>query len=64
MDDLEKRLRAAGSELASARSTEVVARDAAAALAVEADAAKMSQRRIAGLLGVDRMTVRKWVGKR
>lgn len=39
-------------------------RHAAKAAAAEAADAGYSQRDIAELLGVDRMTVRKWVGKR
>lgn len=64
MEELEKRLQAAGGNLLTARTAERHIRDRAADLAIEAAAAGVSQRRIAELLGVDRMTVRKWVGKR
>lgn len=64
MDDIEKRLEARGRMLATARKAERGIFDAAAALAVEAADAGKSEYRIAELLGVDRMTVRKWVGKR
>lgn len=60
----EERWRAAGNAFTAARSDVEVKRQAAKTAAVEAADAEYSQRDIAELLGVDRMTVRKWVGKR
>jgi transposase len=64
VEELENRLRAVGRHLLTARTAELHMREAAAVLAIEADDAGLSQRRIAELLGVDRMTIRKWIGKR
>jgi hypothetical protein len=62
--DLEKRLRVQGEVFAGTRQEAEYARGRCIDLAVEATEAEMPQWRIAELLGVDRMTVRKWVGKR
>jgi hypothetical protein len=62
--EMEYRLSAAGSGFAIIRQNMDAARDSLQALASEAADLKISQQRIAELLGVDRMTVRKWVGKR
>jgi transposase len=62
--DLEKRLRVQGEVFAAARDESEYARGRCIELAIEAVADGISQHRIAELLGVDRMTVRKWVGKR
>lgn len=62
--EMEYRLSAAGAGFAIIRSNVAAARDNLRALAAEAADLKISQQRIAELLGVDRMTVRKWVGKR
>jgi hypothetical protein len=62
--EMEYRLSAAGSGFAIIRQNVAAARDNLQALAAEATDLKISQQRIAELLGVDRMTVRKWVGKR
>jgi uncharacterized protein YjcR len=61
VEEIEKRLQTAGRNLLTARTAERQIRDRAAALAIEAAAAKISHRRIAELLGVDRMTIRKWI---
>jgi DNA-binding transcriptional regulator YiaG len=61
---MESRLRAHGLKLAAARDRERQIREETPALIVEAASLSISQRRIAELLGVDRMTVRKWVGQR
>jgi transposase-like protein len=60
----EERWRATGNAFTTAREDVETKRNAAKAAAVEAADAGYSQRDIAELLGVDRMTVRKWVGKR
>jgi transposase len=64
VEELEKRLRSRGAVLAGIREDAERVRAQAIELAAEAADAGLSQRRIAELLGVDRMTVRKWVGKR
>jgi hypothetical protein len=64
VQSLEKRLRVQGEVFAATREEAEYARGRCMDLAVEATEAKMPQWRIAELLGVDRMTVRKWVGKR
>ena len=64
MEEIEQKLRDCGDILAEARNMTAVQRHNARGYIAEAEAAGMSQRRIAELLGVDRMTVRKWVGKR
>jgi hypothetical protein len=64
VEELENRLQATGKNLAAAREVADIHRDEAITLAGEAAAAGVSQYRIAELLGVDRMTIRKWVGKR
>jgi transposase-like protein len=60
----EERWRATGAAFTTAREDVEAKRHAAKAAAVEAADAGYSQRDIAELLGVDRMTARKWVGKR
>jgi hypothetical protein len=62
--DLEERMRAAGERYVKSRGETDAARAEVRALALEAIAAEFSRHSIAELLGVDRMTVRKWVGKR
>jgi DNA-binding transcriptional regulator YiaG len=64
VEEIEKRLRVQGEVLAGTREEAESARGRSMELAIEAAAAGLSQHRIAELLGVDRMTVRKWVGKR
>ena len=54
----------AGGSLESARLAVRSAMALAEKLAVEADAKGVPETQIARLLGVDRMTVRKWLGKR
>lgn len=61
MEELEKRLRSKGAVLAGIREDAERVRAQAIELAIEAADAGVSQRRIAELLGVDRMTIRKWV---
>jgi DNA-binding GntR family transcriptional regulator len=64
VEETRERLRRIGGELAGDRKTvEATYRRARKAANIAADE-KISQRDIAELLGVDRMTVRKWVGKR
>lgn len=63
MEEMEKRLRVQGEVLAGTREEAERARGRSVELAVEAAAAGYSQHRIAELLGVDRMTVRKWLGR-
>jgi uncharacterized protein YjcR len=58
--DLER----AGRKLRSARKAEQEAFEAASIAAAEAWEACMTEVEIAKVLGVDRMTVRKWRGKR
>lgn len=64
VEDNESRLRRIGDELDANRKTgaDIFRRARKAASIAAAD--NISHRRIAELLGVDRMTVRKWVGKR
>lgn len=62
-DDLDARMASAGREYVEARGSSDAARETVHQLALEADAAGYSERRIAARLGVDRMTVRKWLGK-
>jgi transposase len=64
VEEVEDWLEQHGRKLAKTRTTERKDLEAAEALTVEATAAGVPERRIAKLLGVDRMTVRKWVGKR
>lgn len=61
---MEKRLRVQGEVFRATREEAEYARRRAVELAIEAAAVNISQHRIAELLGVDRMTIRKWVGKR
>lgn len=56
-------LTAAGRRLERARSIEAHAKTAAAKLAQEAIAAGISERSAAELLGVNRMSLRDWLGK-
>ena len=63
-DHLEEHLKAIGQRLARNRANLDIAWEDAHTAAYEAIDAGKSQHRIAELLGVDRMTVRKWVGKR
>jgi len=64
VEDNESRLRRIGDELATNTKTRAeIWRRARKAAAISSEAG-ISHRRIAELLGVDRMTVRKWVGKR
>jgi transposase len=64
VEDIDDRLRKAGDELATNRKAQDASYRLARKLACIASEAGRSNRRIAELLGVDRMTVRKWVGKR
>lgn len=64
MDKIEKKLRGLGEIYAATREESEGARTNAMKGAVEAADAGKPQQLIAELLGVDRMTVRKWVGKR
>lgn len=57
-------LREAGAALASAREDEAKARAAARELALKAIDAGQSEHSVAKALGVDRMAVRRWQGKR
>lgn len=61
---MEEQLRRIGTRLFNSRNTLDDNYTQARAAASEAVEAGISHRRIAELLGVDRMTVRKWVGKR
>jgi DNA-binding transcriptional regulator YiaG len=60
---MEKELEEIGVEITADRARLAGAWDRAEAASIKA-AETISQHRIAELLGVDRMTVRKWVGKR
>jgi hypothetical protein len=53
-----------GEKLKTARSTQATALALAQHLTTEAITEGVSEKRAAELLGVDRMTVRKWLGKR
>jgi Homeodomain-like domain len=64
VEDNETRLRRIGDELAANRKTGADIFQRARDAATEAVEVGISHRRIAELLGVDRMTIRKWVGKR
>lgn len=64
MEDNETRLRRIGDELAANRNTGADIFRRAREAATDAVEAKISHRRIAELLGVDRMTVKKWMTKR
>jgi len=64
VEEIEKQLRWTGSRLAEQREASELTWAKAREVATEAADAGLSQHRIAELLGVDRMTVRKWVGKR
>lgn len=59
-----EQLRKAGKKIQSARKAESAAMDAAMTAAINAAAANIPETTIASELGVDRMTVRKWLGKR
>lgn len=60
MTDLDR----AGRKLRSARKAQKAALDEAQAAAVDALAQGVTEVEVAKTLGVDRMTVRKWAGKR
>lgn len=65
MEDNETRLRRIGDELAANRKAAAdIFRRARTAAAEAWENTTLSQRRIAELLGVDRMTVKKWMSKR
>ena len=57
-------LERAGRKLLSARKAEEAAFDAAKTAALQAITEGQTEVAVAAALGVDRMTVRKWVGKR
>lgn len=59
-DDLSR----SGASLARARARVKAKLEEAESLAVQADGEGVPEAEIARLLGVDRMTVRKWLGKR
>jgi transposase len=61
--DWEAILRECGEKLRTARNTAETARALSQHLTCEAIAAGVSEKRAAELVGVDRMTVRKWLGK-
>lgn len=63
MTDYEKELARVGRRLARLRATDAVVKAEAARLAEGAPAAGVSERRTAELLGVNRMTLRVWLGK-
>ena len=60
MTELER----AGQKLRSARKAEGAAMEKAKAAAIDAVAEGVTEVQVARILGVDRMTVRKWSGKR
>jgi predicted transcriptional regulator len=62
--EIEEKLRRTGTRLFNSRRALDDNYQQARTAAAEAADAGLSQHRIAELLGVDRMTVRKWVGKR
>lgn len=62
--DWPERLAKAGRQLAAARAREAAAREQARELAIAAVAAGQSEAGVARTLGVDRMAVRKWLGKK
>lgn len=64
MTPMEKELEEIGAEIITDRTRLAGTWDRAEAASIKAVEADISQHRIAELLGVDRMTVRKWVGKR
>jgi hypothetical protein len=63
-EDWLPRLTKAGRRLAVARAEEAAARKLARELALAAIAAGQSEAGVARALGVDRMAIRKWLGKR
>ena len=62
--DWSKRLTQAGEQLARARAAEKAAREHARELAVAAVNDGETESGVANALGVDRMAVRTWLGKR
>jgi hypothetical protein len=62
--DWHQRLVKAGKRLAAARAEETAARKEARELAIAAIADGQPEARIARDLGVDRMAIREWLGKR
>jgi transposase len=62
--DWESVLAECGKKLRTARNTQATALTLAEHLTTEAVSEGISEKRAAELLGVDRMTVRKWLGKR
>lgn len=61
--DWQQLLQIAGDKLSVARAAEKSARVEARAVAVGAIADGQTESTVARLLGVDRMTIRKWLGK-
>lgn len=64
MDDLDYQLKTAGDDLARAKAAMQTARDRARQVAHAALDAGHAEAAVARLLGVDRMTIRAWTGKR
>jgi hypothetical protein len=62
--DWPERLASAGRRLAAARAEEAAAREQARELAIAAIVAGQTEAGVARALGVDRMAVRNWLGKR
>jgi hypothetical protein len=62
--DWHERLTKVGAQLAKARKAEKAARERARELAIEAVNDGQSELGVADALGVDRMAVRQWLGKR
>jgi hypothetical protein len=63
-DDWPKRLAKAAQRLAAARAEETAARQHVRELAIAAIAAGQTEAGVARALGVNRMAVREWLGKR
>ncbi len=63
VDILRQRMRDTGNRFAANRADRVQLAEALAVLAREATEAGISERDIAAVMGVDRMTVRRWLGK-
>ena len=63
MTDVQTQLEAAACRLAAARTEHDAATTVARTAALEAAAAGAPETRIAATLGVDRATIRKWLGK-
>lgn len=64
VEAMQDELRSAGERLRFARTTAARVRDEAKAVALQAVQAGVSESAVAQLVGVDRMTVRNWRGKR